>query len=181
MQLLLKLLFGDIGSRGTGHGEAVVKQFQVQPRGILPPVAVVALILFISASHAGAQSPAPGGNRPWQAPGASSFDPLTGEKESSLSTDPQEVLAQWKTFQPTPLPTEEGAIVFLESTAGARGTAGAATAPPWKKWLLPGGLVLAGVVFLAGCLGAWRIVVRRRAAQTAEISSRFLPLPGSRK
>ncbi|MCE9552531.1 MAG: hypothetical protein K8T91_04020 [Planctomycetes bacterium] len=158
-----------------------MEQLQKQPRGILPQVTVVALILFISASRAGAQSPALGEERPWHAPGALGVDPLTGEKESSLATDPQEVLAQWKTFQPTPLPTEEGAIVFLDTTAGARGTGGAVTPPPWKKWLLPGGLVLAGAVFLAGCLGAWRIMVRRRAAHVAEISSRFLPMPGSRK
>lgn len=155
-----------------------MSQLQEQPRGVLPHVAVVVFILFISASRASAQVPSLGGERPWQAPGALGVDPLTGEKESPLSTDPQEVLAQWKSFQPTPLPTEEGAIVFLDPTAGVRGTGGAVTTPPWKKWLLPGGLVLAGAVVLAGCLGVWRIMVRRRAAQTAEITSRFLPLSG---
>lgn len=164
-----------------------MEQIQEQPRGIVPPVSVVALILFVSTSfvgtsRAGAQPPAPSDERPWHAPGALTFDPLTGEKESPLATDPQDMLAQWKTFQPTPLPTEEGAIVFHDSTAGMRGASGSATAvSPWKKWLLPGGIGLAGAILIAGCVGAWRIMVRRRAMQTAEITSRFLPLPGSRK
>ena len=158
-----------------------MRLFQEQPRGILPQVAVVAFVLFISASRAGAQSPALGEERPWQAPGSLGVDPLTGEKGSPLSTDPQEILAQWKKFQPTPLPTKEGEIVFLNPKASAPGTVATLAPAPWKAWLLPAGVALAGAVLLAGCLGAWRIAVRRRAAQAAEIASRYLPLPGSRK
>ena len=144
-----------------------------KPQGILPQLGAV-IVLLVLVSRAGAQSNPTSSDRPWQAPGALSLDPVTGQNRSSLFKDSDETLAEWKSFKQAPLPTEEGEVIFQDPMVGMRANrAPAETDAPWKQWMLPGGLALAAAVVLGAGLAAWRIMAARRATHAADITSRY--------
>lgn len=168
-----------------------------RPPGTLHRLAVVVVcsLLFLgSAVHVGAAPPDGLDHGSWptstesddksnpaqpaEPPPSFGFDArdLTGEKDAPYASD-ADTMAKWKTFQPSPPPTQEGVVVYYNPAArSASPTAKTAPQEPaGQKWLLPGGIMLAIAVLFGGSLAAWRILALQRAKLVAERASRYVP------
>ena len=165
------------------------------PRGATSRAAAVVCFVFISLTRAVA-APVGSASPPSSAPPAAdkatapaltgpmgpsfSFDAqdLTGENRLPFSSGGEDDLAPWKAFNTSPLPTDEGSVIYLDPAAAMRAAAPPPPiTPPWQAWVLPGGLALGAALIIAGGLAFWRITIARRAA--ADLAAHYEP-PGQR-